>query len=171
MDDLDEDIEDEVVVDTVEVLVGIEEVLAGIREEILLPEKVDTVEDHLVVDTVETLRVAETVDTVEDRTEVIEMIVEILQDVHMTHNKKRGNMPLFLCKYFYEFFLKYFYRKLFCALETSISHRIRSCWTHPLNSLHDLIESEVWRHKYTSFTIYYCVLKSTLIHSYERYTA
>ncbi len=67
MDDLDEDIEDEVVVDTVEVLAGIEEVLAGIREEILLPEKVDTVE---------ALRVAETVDT-----------VEVVVDTEMTEAK------------------------------------------------------------------------------------
>ena len=195
--DTDEDhLEADIAVDRLEVLEDtVEEVVEvqveDTREEVLLLEKEDiagVLQVVLVVDTEVALRVEEAVDTVEevhlddqadiavdhlavpvDHTEAIEMIVEILQDVHTTHNKKRGNMPLFLCKYFFEFFFKYFYRKLFCALETSIFHRISSRWSHPLDSLHDLIQSEIWRHKYASFTIYYCVLESTFIDSYEGY--
>lgn len=104
--DTDEDhLEADIAVDRLEVLEDtVEEVVEDTREEVLLLEKEDIAE-VLVVDIAEALRVVEAVDIAEearlddqediaevlqavpvDRTEVIEMIVEILRDVHTTHN-------------------------------------------------------------------------------------
>ncbi len=50
-----------------------------------------------------------------DHIEVIEMIVEMLHDDHMMHNKKEAYAS-FLCKYFSEFRVKRIYRKLSSSL-------------------------------------------------------
>lgn len=139
--DTDEDhLEADIAVDRLEVLEDtVEEVVEvqveDTREEVLLLEKEDIAEVLqvvLVVDTEVALRVAEAVDTEEeahlddqvdtvevlqvvlaDRTEVIEMIVEILRDVHTTHNKKRGLLPLFYASIFSSFILNVSIEKSF----------------------------------------------------------